>query len=68
MAGQSKRNPTESSPSSAKPPRRIETQIHRRSKAKATSPLQAEWDEDSGEAPQGLRMPEDRMNRRSEPT
>ncbi len=47
-------------------PRRIETQIHRRKKAKAVLPLQAEWDAASGEAPQGLRTPQDRMRKRPE--
>ncbi|MFM8552890.1 MAG: hypothetical protein ACKOCD_11390 [Nitrospiraceae bacterium] len=47
-------------------PRRIETQIHRRSKAKARYPLQAEWDVASGEAPQGLRTPQDQMRKRCE--
>lgn len=48
-------------------PRRIETQIHRRNKAKAVLPLQAEWDAASGEAPQGLRTPQDKMRKRPEP-
>lgn len=45
-------------------PRRIETQIHRRRKAKAVPPLEAEWEAESGLRPSGLRMPEDRMDRR----
>lgn len=45
-------------------PRRIETQIHRRKKAKAVLPLQAEWDAASGKAPQGLRMAQDKMHKR----
>ncbi|MDE3019318.1 MAG: hypothetical protein KGO52_06960 [Nitrospirota bacterium] len=47
------------------PPRRIETQIHRRNKAKKQFPLQAEWDAASGEAPQGLRTPQDRMRKQT---
>ncbi len=46
-------------------PRRIETQIHRRKKAKAQFPLQAEWDAASGEAPQGLRTPQDQMRKQA---
>ena len=46
--------------------RRIDTQIHRRSKAKARPPLQAEWDVASGKRPQGLRMAQDKMDRRSD--
>jgi hypothetical protein len=45
-------------------PRRIETQIHRRRKARAVPPLQAEWEAESGGPPSGLRMPQDRMDRR----
>ncbi len=36
--------------------KRIETQIHRRRKAKALSPLQVEWDVSKPEAPAQLRM------------
>ncbi|MGQ0694294.1 MAG: hypothetical protein ACT4OL_01805 [Nitrospiraceae bacterium] len=35
---------------------RIETQIHRRLKAKATSPLQSEWDMSQPGPPSQLRM------------
>jgi hypothetical protein len=47
------------------PPRkpRIETQIHRRKKAKAVPPLKAEWDADSGNPPTGLRTPSDHMRK-----
>ena len=41
--------------------RRIETQIHRRKKAKAVFPLEAEWDARSNRLPVGLRMPSDKM-------
>jgi hypothetical protein len=47
------------------PARRIETQIHRRKKAKAVPPLEAEWDVSTGEKPKGLRTPSDRMGRPS---
>ena len=40
---------------------RIETQIHRRKKAKAFSALESEWDEDAQMQPLHLRMPSDRM-------
>ena len=36
---------------------RIETQIHRRKKAKALSPLEPEWDRINRETPTHLRMP-----------
>jgi hypothetical protein len=39
---------------------RIETQIHRRKKARPIPPLQTEWNIDSP-TPPGLRMPEDRI-------
>jgi hypothetical protein len=44
-------------------PRRIETQIHRRKKAKALSPLTAEWDLRHPDAPAKLRMPADHMRK-----
>ena len=44
------------------PSRRIETQIHRRSKAKAVAPLQSEWEIDAGGAPE-LRMPSSKMRK-----
>ncbi len=43
--------------------RRIETQIHRRKKAKAVPPLEAEWDAESGHPSSGLRMPSDKMKK-----
>jgi len=44
-------------------PVRIETQIHRRKKAKAVPPLTAEWTVGSGRAPAELRTPSDRMRK-----
>jgi hypothetical protein len=41
---------------------RIETQIHRRSKAKATLPLEAEW-QIGVESPLNLKMPADKMDK-----
>jgi hypothetical protein len=40
---------------------RIETQIHRRKKAKAFSALEPEWDQIDDVPPSHLRMPSDRM-------
>jgi hypothetical protein len=40
---------------------RIETQIHRRKKAKAFSALEAEWDQIDKVKPSHLRMPSGRM-------
>ena len=40
---------------------RIETQIHRRKKAKAFSSLEPEWDQIDQMAPSHLRMPAGRM-------
>lgn len=45
----------QSSPSQKQ--RRIETQIHRRRKAKALSPLEQEWDISEQAPPAQLRMP-----------
>ena len=51
-------------PDSATPPRkRIETQIHRRRKVKASFPLEAEWDARSGKDPEGLRTPGHKMKK-----
>jgi hypothetical protein len=41
---------------------RIETQIHRRKKAKAFSSLEPEWDQDDQVPPPHLRMPAGRMS------
>jgi hypothetical protein len=42
-------------------PHRIETQIHRRKKAKAFSALEPEWDQVDQVSPSHLRMPSGRM-------
>lgn len=39
------------------PPKRIETQIHRRKKAKAVSPLTDEWENSQAGPPKGLKRP-----------
>jgi hypothetical protein len=44
-------------------PPRIETQIHRRKKAKALSPLTPEWEGRSTRPPAKLRMPANRMRK-----
>jgi hypothetical protein len=49
---------------SGQPKRRIETQIHRRKKAKAVLPLEAEWDASSGRPPDRLRMPAEKMSKK----
>lgn len=43
--------------------RRIDTQIPRRKKAEAFSPLVAEWDAGKGQPSTRLRTPQDRMRR-----
>jgi len=43
--------------------RRIETQIHRRKKAKAVPPLEAEWEVESNRRSSDLRMPSDKMKK-----
>ncbi|HEY5627759.1 MAG TPA: hypothetical protein VIR79_07415 [Nitrospira sp.] len=47
---------------------RLETQIHRRKKAKAFSPLLPEWDRADQNAPAHLRMDESLMAPKSSPT
>ena len=48
------------------PKKRINTQIHRRSKAKAVYPLSSEWEEDSSPLPpKQLRMPSEKMDKSS---
>lgn len=49
----------ESSPS---PKKRIQTQIHRRQKAKAVSPLEDEWNDQSN-TPPNLRTPSSEMKK-----
>ena len=60
----SESKPTQNIDTSSRKPR-IETQIHRRKKAKAVLPLEAEWDADSGTPPSGLRTPSDRMHKKA---
>lgn len=55
MNGHHDQLPPESPDSGKK--NRIETQIHRRRKAKALSPLESEWDSSQLEPPSQLRMP-----------
>jgi hypothetical protein len=43
---------------------RINTQIHRRQKAKAVPPMKDEWD-DQSEAPPNLRTPSSKMKKKS---
>lgn len=50
---------SDKAPDKPLPPKRIETQIHRRRKAKALSPLTDEWDR-SIPPPAHLRMPRER--------
>ena len=45
--------------------RRIETQIHRRKKAKAVPPMESEWEDAQQGQPSQLRTPPDKMKRRS---
>lgn len=59
-----KRTPMTERPSRGNPKRRIETQIHRRKKAKPVFPLEAEWDAESATPPTGLRMPPDKMSKK----
>lgn len=43
------------------PPKRIQTQIHRRKKAKAVSPLTNEWESSQSEPPKDLKRPSQDM-------
>lgn len=52
--------PTHGAQPQARP--RIETQIHRRKKAKAFSALESEWDQIDHMSPSHLRMPSGRMS------
>jgi len=47
----------------SRPARRIETQIHRRKKAQASSPMLPEWDQPDSTPPLHLRMEARRMDR-----
>ncbi len=49
--------PNQEKSSDEKAPKRIETQIHRRKKAKAVSPLTNEWESSQSEPPKGLKRP-----------
>ena len=49
--------PDKERPSAETPPKRIQTQIHRRKKAKAVSPLTNEWDRSQAGPPKGLKRP-----------
>ena len=42
-------------------PKRIQTQIHRRKKAKAVSPLTDEWESSQAGPPKGLKRPPNDM-------
>jgi len=57
------RPPGSAQPSQNSPKRRIETQIHRRKKAKKVFPLESEWDADAGSPPECLRMAAEKMGR-----
>ncbi|MBD0315084.1 MAG: hypothetical protein ICV75_00180 [Nitrospiraceae bacterium] len=46
---------------------RIDTQIHRRRKAKALSALEVEWDQSDAKPPSQLRMSPSRKNRETPP-
>ncbi len=43
------------------PPRRIQTQIHRRNKAKAVYPMTDEWENSQDSPPKGLKRPPEDM-------
>ncbi len=60
---QPQRSRSDDKPAPDARPRRIETQIHRRKKAKALSPLTAEWDARDPDSPAKLRMPANRMRK-----
>ena len=49
--------PDKEKSSDDKAPKRIQTQIHRRKKAKAVSPLTSEWDNSQAGPPKGLKRP-----------
>ena len=49
--------PDKDKSSDEKTPQRIQTQIHRRKKAKAVSPLTNEWESSQAEPPKGLKRP-----------
>ena len=49
--------------SDGKSPQRIQTQIHRRKKAKAVYPLTNEWESSQAEPPKGLKRPPQDMRK-----
>jgi hypothetical protein len=56
-------DPTEKSPEALGPTKpRIQTQIHRRQKAKAVPPMKDEWD-DQSKTPPNLRTPSSKMKK-----
>ncbi len=55
--------PPEQRTDSSAPKKRINTQIHRRSKAKAVYPLSDEWEDTSPLPPKQLRMPSTNMKK-----
>ena len=54
---------TRKDPELPNPPKRIQTQIHRRKKAKAVSPLTNEWESSQSEPPKGLKRPPQDMRK-----
>ncbi len=59
----SHQDPKAGKPAPSEGPRRIQTQIHRRQKAKAVYPLTNEWEESGLTPPKGLRMPSEKMKK-----
>ncbi len=59
----SHQDPKADKPASSEGKRRIQTQIHRRRKAKAAYPLTNEWEESGLTPPKGLRMPSEKMKK-----
>jgi len=51
-------------PSDGDPPRRIQTQIHRRNKAKAVYPMTDEWENSQDSPPKGLKRPPEDMSKK----
>lgn len=49
--------PDKEKPAAETSPKRINTQIHRRKKAKAVSPLMDEWESSQATPPKGLKRP-----------
>jgi hypothetical protein len=49
--------PDNKRPAAEASPKRIQTQIHRRKKAKAVSPLTDEWENSQAGPPKGLKRP-----------